>query len=367
MMKFLFLVSLASAPLAMADDAPLSNRFKSLVHPEVSLFRLENAAARNNVAALLAKQTPVKAQLNRGTCSIFSATALLESMLIVERKATTSIDLSEEWLQYLISQTTDEEGSESNLNFRALRTYGQPSEAKLPYNGESWEETRTELADKRCGHLKGFAEKSCLVSHRDPALLKKSDSELSDPSSVHYDLEFLAARKEAFVNKERFFSGGSSGIPAGGGGIVGSTNAVKSLLDKGIPLTLDLDFFYGSWNHREAEGLGINRDAKLWSKGVVTYPEERSADREYSNKEPAGHSVVVVGYDDNVVVTFQAKMTDGRMKTFKRKGVYYFKNSWGTDKFGAEFALAGKKYPGYGMITQDYAHEFGQFFQLKLK
>lgn len=357
--------TLAAAPLAMAEEsAPLSKRFNNLIHPEVSLFRLENAAVRSNVNGLITKQSAVKSQQSRGTCSIFSATALLESMLVIERKADVSVDLSEEWLQYLISQTTSEEGSESLSNFRALRNYGSPSEAKLPYLGEGWEDVRdSELATKRCGHLTGFSQKSCLVSHRDPALLKKSDQELLNQNSSSYDPEFVEARKEAQANKVRFFGGATTSV----GSIVTNTNAVKALLDRGIPLTLDIDFYYGSWNHREAEGLGINRDMNLWNKGVVTYPEPRSADREYSNKEPAGHSVVIVGYDDNVIVTFTAKMTDGSLKTFTRKGVYYIKNSWGTTGFGAQFELAGKKSPGYGMITQDYAHEFGQFFQLRLK
>jgi hypothetical protein len=60
-------------------------------------------------------------------------------------------------------------------------------------------------------------------------------------------------------------------------------------------------------------------------------------------------------------------MDDGTTKSFTYRGVYYFKNSWGTDKFGVQFSLNGKVYPGYGMITQKYAHDFGQFFQMLVK
>ncbi|MBK7961490.1 MAG: hypothetical protein IPK04_10000 [Bdellovibrionales bacterium] len=78
-------------------------------------------------------------------------------------------------------------------------------------------------------------------------------------------------------------------------------------------------------------------------------------------------SIVLVGYDDNVEVTVDSLMDDGTTKSFTYRGVYYFKNSWGTDKFGVQFSLNGKVYPGYGMITQKYAHDFGQFFQMLVK
>lgn len=359
------LLLLLCAPFAQASDtAPLDKPYKALVHPEVKAGAFVDASFRNNVIAVIAKQTPVKSQEDRGTCSIFSATALLESMVLIEGRARGNVDLSEEWLQYLVSQSTPEEGSESYANFVLLRTYGQPSEESLPYDGESWEEAHHERADRRCGHLTGWKHKSCLVSHRNPDLLSLSDRELHDRSSVHYDPEFARARREAFVNKERFFGGSTMG---GRSGILRDTNQVKRALDRGIPLTLDLDFFYGAWNHRIAEKLGIGRDLSLWTRGIVTYPEFRSADRAYSGKEPAGHSVVVVGYDDGVEVTYTARMADGKRATFTRKGVYYFKNSWGTDSFGAEFKIGGRSFPGYGMITQDYAHEFGQFFYLNLR
>lgn len=360
----LSLFALSAQSFAGNDGAFLDKPYRNLQHPVVddvrSLLPL-GAKSRSNTVALIAKQTPVKSQENRGTCSIFSATALLESMLIINKIVPNNrVDLSEEWLQYLIAQNATDEGSESYLNYAAFRRYGFVREATMPYIGESWEDAREGLAQKRCGHLKGNRQKSCLVGHRDPALMNMDENELTNPNSTSYDLEFLKARTEALDNRGKFFKLGSFSR-----GLVRSTSEVKALLDRGIPLTLDIDFYYGAWNHREATELGIDRNMENWSKGLVGYPEDRSADLKYTAKDPAGHSIIVVGYDDDATITYTSNMLDGTKKTFTRKGVYYFKNSWGTDSFGANFTLNGKKFSGYGAITQDYAHEYGQFFQLE--
>ena len=55
-------------------------------------------------------------------------------------------------------------------------------------------------------------------------------------------------------------------------------------------------------------------------------------------------------------------MEDGTWKEFSYRGVYYFKNSWGLRVSGRDFKLQGKNFPGYGMITQKYAHELGTFY-----
>ena len=140
----------------------------------------------------------------------------------------------------------------------------------------------------------------------------------------------------------------------------------KDILDNGMPVILEVDFYFGAWNHRGADNLGIDRDLTHWKKGIVFHPIPQSLDEINSRKNPSGHSVLVVGYDDNVVVTKNIKMKDGSTKTVSLKGVYYFKNSWGTDNFATEFEIDGVKYPGYGMIAQDYAHEHGAFYSLSL-
>jgi hypothetical protein len=74
-----------------------------------------------------------------------------------------------------------------------------------------------------------------------------------------------------------------------------------------------------------------------------------------------------VGYDDEKVTKTKMLMDDGSTKEFSYKGVYYFKNSWGIKGSGRDFTLNGVSYPGYGMITQKYAHEHGRFFHYPTK
>jgi hypothetical protein len=209
---------------------------------------------------------------------------------------------------------------------------------------------------------------NCLTGHRDPGLLAASESVLTNPDSLLYDPAFLEARKEAEANRALFFSSAPLDDDAmfDFGGVLASTADIKAQLDKGIPVTLDLSFYYGSWNHRLTTELGISRNLDAWAKGIVSFPEEGSLDLAKSDEKPAGHSVVVVGYDDEKEVTYTIPMEDGTNKTFTRKGVYYIKNSWGTLGFGADFELNGEKFPGFGMITQDYANQHGQFYQLTL-
>ena len=83
------------------------------------------------------------------------------------------------------------------------------------------------------------------------------------------------------------------------------------------------------------------------------------------NNPVAIHSVLLIGYDDTVSVTYKRLMKDGTTKEVTRTGVFYFKNSWNKQKFGKTFKLGKKKIPGFGMIVQDYA-AMGQFFVMSL-
>jgi C1A family cysteine protease len=102
-----------------------------------------------------------------------------------------------------------------------------------------------------------------------------------------------------------------------------------------------------------------------WAQGIIGHPEPGSLDREKSSEKPAGHSVLVVGFDDNKIVKKKIQMADGTSKMFTYKGVYYIKNSWGTESFGSEFEVDGVNYPGYGMIVQKHANQDGSFFALQ--
>lgn len=359
-------VSSSSALGADNEGAFLDRPYKNLVHPLVidsPFMDAQPLAARHSdTAAVIAQQTRVKSQANRGTCSIFSGTALLESMLAIKSGFDPgATDLSEEWLEYLAMRGATDDGSSSDANFSLLAQYGTVREKTLPYIGEEWEDLNAPGAKDACGHLKGTTLKSCLLGHRDPRLLKASQASLLDKQGELYDPEFYDIRQEARAFKKQYLQGLSRTTP------VLTSGQAKTLLRQGIPLTLDLDFYYGAWNHREADELGIGRSTEHFGLGLVGYPEVGSADRKLSKKSPAGHSIVVVGYDDAAEFTTRVKMTDGTTKEFTYRGVYYFKNSWGTDKFGKNFEVAGEKHPGYGAITQKYAHEFGELFSLPVE
>lgn len=316
---------------------------------------------RNHAEALIARQTPVRAQGKRGTCSIFSATAILEFHLVNRFGMSPLLDLSEEWLEYLATRNKTTDGSSSWRNFDLMAYYGMLEEELFPYIGETWESLYSSpLAKARCGHLNGRPLQSCLLGHRDGRLLSATDEQLQDPQSGLYDLEFLAARQRAFAFRDHYIRYSSRSY------VVGSVSSIRSLLDQGVPLTMGISFYYGAWNHRKAPELGMKRDLAMWYRGIVGYPEPGSVDAAVSPTKAAGHSIVIVGYDDSQEVKTTVQMADGSTKAFTYKGVYYFKNSWGVNGFGKTFHLGGRSYPGYGMITQKYAHKYGTFFQLPI-
>ena len=338
------------------DGAFLDSQYKNLIHPTKSIIG-NKAMPVSNTKEVIGYQSPVRSQAARGTCSIFSATAYLEGLLIKKGSFNSTIDLSEEWLEYTAVRNKTSDGSGGWSNFAAIQDYGMPTEQSLPYIGEDWTEVFNPLKDLRCGKLTGSAQKSCYIVHRDPSLLNLSDAQIN---STYADKEFINARAEAldFKNKNIKFANSNFAVS--------SVAAVKASLQKGIPLVLEVDFYYGSWNHREADEFGIGRNLDHWAKGIVAYPEAGSLDVQETQKHPAGHSIVVVGYDDNIVVEKTIKMADGTSKKFSYKGVYYFKNSWGTSSFGKDFQINGEKFPGYGMMVQKYAEEEGQFFVMPL-
>ncbi len=367
LLLFLFVSVSSSQQIFAQEEAPLDppslHQKKSaspfLISPQ---FRAPLPEA-SNTEALIARQTPIRSQLARGTCSIFASTAVLESMMIIRGKAQESIDLSEEWLEYIVEfHRHGEEGSDAPSNFSALVKYGAINESSMPYIGVDWTDVKSKLSKERCGKVAKSLKKACLVSHYSPRLLTAHDNQLSNPSSRLFNLDFLKVRNEAFQFRDEVFTNHINSEYQ-----VLSIDEVKALLNRGIPLQIDLDFYYGAWNHREGPNFGIPRAQEPWAEGMVGYPEIGSVDRKMSEAHPEGHSVVLVGYDDNAEMKTSQLMEDGSTKEFTYKGVLYFKNSWGASSFGVNFKLNGHPYPGYGAITQKYAEEFGTFFQLPLK
>jgi hypothetical protein len=375
----LSLTSAASAYEQKDDGAYLDPPYKNLKHPKVDdhapkkrtkgfsdLFDVNlNTAptpdlSKSDVESMIAHQTPIRNQAARGTCSIFSSTAMLESMMIIRGEATTAVDLSEEWLEYQVTRVTGSEGSSSVANFNSFLDEGDVEETLLPYIGETWTDATSGLAQTRCGTLSDSDLSTCLLGHWNPNLMDAPLSQLADSTDPLYSPTFLAARNRALTFQaalkvtDRDFE-------------VSSTSDLKDLLRQGIPASLEISFYYGAWNHRGGDQFGITRNMDDWAKGIVFYPEVGSIDRDRSPEEPDGHSIVIVGYDDNIVLTKAVQMSDGTTQTFTRKGVYFFKNAWGTDNFGPLAMIEGVSHPGYGTISQDYANEFGSFYKLPLE
>jgi hypothetical protein len=348
---------------AAASDAPLDPPYRNLVHPSAGevneLFQVA-VPARSDFESALSQQSPVKSQQRRGVCSIFSATAWMENYLIRQGVPAEQADLSEEWLEYLAARESAQEGSDSTTNYSNLIEWGQANEATLPYIGEDWSAegaAASGLALERCGSMRGtFQREACLYGHFDPRALT-----LPEPELQRRHPELHAAKTEGAALRDRYLPRDSRAV------IVRTIPQVKTLLRQGRPVTLDIDFYYGAWNHRSAEKHGILRNEDHWARGIVGHPEPGSVDRLRSTEAPAGHSVLVVGYDDEMEIEIPVKMGNGREKTFKYKGVYIIKNSWGTEGFGRDFSYNGVRAPGYGIITQAYAHEFGAFYRLQVK
>jgi len=318
------------------------------------------AQSRSDIMTTIKHVSEVKYQGDRNTCTIFSTAALLESYYM-RKFGDDDIDFSEQWLQYLVSivsETGGGNGSYVTRNFQQVKRYGLAAESTLPYSKELWTpDTHQREIEKFCPGLSQLRLKRCISSHIHPGFLKAGDKAIEEFEGGR---NFVLARKSASKFKTEFLNSLT--------GRVVSKNKVKNLLNKNITVTLEIDIFYGAWSTPHTEDLEIPLPSDLYTRGIVTYPENRSIDKKISLANPARHAVQIVGYDDDVEVEYKVAMLDGTIETFKRKGVYYFKNSWGTKTFGNKFELKadGKKYriKGFGMITQDYANELGKFFSI---
>jgi C1A family cysteine protease len=351
-----------------AEKAPLSPPFTHLVPPQIfpTTDHLTKRAS-SKIHKTISFQSPVKSQGNRGVCSIFSTLSLLEAHYTKLNAPNLSsyLDLSEEWASYLAHRYKTEEGSNAYTNIREINHHGMVSENVWIYDPNLWEkDSLSPKAIRHCGQYNQERPRveqqhflSCLVSHRSPKLLELEDDLLINNNHPFYDPEFASIKKHArnFLNNNPLPLKLVS---------LDSNKKIRQSLQQNKSVILEMDFYYGAWNHRKADEYGIGRQMDLWYQGIVGYPEEDSLDYEKSPEHPAGHSFVVVGYDDNKIVETNIQMKDGSFKRFQYKGVYYFKNSWGQENFGKDFHLDHKKYPGYGMITYQYAHQYGSFFRL---
>jgi hypothetical protein len=371
MIKYLlFLIFLNITKLAYSEEGFESSWAELRVEEKLNLTLEKEFPKISNIEEVISYQTSVKRQRSRGTCTIFTTTGLIESYL--KRKAIISnldqddYDFSEEWLEYLAMRKKTSEGSSTSINMRNVLENGMPHEKDWEYIGQKWLSVDDfSLAKERCGNLENDLQLSCLWGHRNPLLLDLSDKELMNPKSQNFDPVFKNIRQSAQVNLKKIIT---NTFKKRKSFKIHDLKWVKTYLNKGYPLIMGLKLYYGSWNHSKTEKFDIQpRDKDKWYQGIVGYPEPGSKDKSICDIKGGGHSLIIVGYDDERIIKTKMLMENGSYQDFSYKGVYYFKNSWGTGGSGRDFTLNGIAYPGYGVITQKYAHEHGRFFHFPLK
>ena len=271
-------------------------------------------------SGLVAGQSPVKSQGSRGVCSIFATAALMESLY---RKAgVLDPDFSEQFLQWSVKNEVgsfrNTSGSNAAENLEAISEFGIPAESAWPYEAKPW----------------GVAENAgCTGEESEMPVVCHTNG---DPSETTMDAERFTLPRGRWLN----------------------TNSIKAhITTKQSGVQVGMDFFYQSWNHRRST-LPVN--SGYWNQGYVLHPNAK--DVEESHKQRAGHSILIVGWDDDLavpIVDAEGKQVMGEGgKPVVEKGFYLFKNSWGTAGFG----INNPHGAGYGWLSMKYVHTYGSAY-----
>lgn len=264
-------------------------------------------------------QSPIKSQGSRGVCSIFSTVALMESLYIKEGTLTQP-DFSEQYLQWSskfeVGAFRNTSGSNATENLRAISQYGIVDEATWPYQPSPWGASN----DERCVGEEDSRPTLC-HTNGEPSAEIKAARKYKLPSS-----RWVSGRRQ---NIKAFMFGNKQGVLAG------------------------MTFFYQSWNHGSST-LPVNSEYS--AQGYVLYPNE--ADKAKSLEKRAGHSILLVGWDDNLEVPVVDEkgnqVLDADGKPVVEKGFFLFKNSWGTARFGTKNPFGA----GYGWLSMRYVEEY---------
>jgi hypothetical protein len=315
-----------TAPVDPGDDeAPLSS-YEDLVQgaPDPSTLPEEGKAdaVYPKTFDLLADQSPVKSQGSRGVCSIFSTAALMESLYI--KAGMPSPDFSEQYLQWSVKVQVGDfpntSGSNASSNLQAITTYGIPLESAWPYESFPWSAAN----DPACGGAEEGRPTKCYTNGEPPE---------------------SARQAQKFTLPQGRWKSSSVGT------------LKDHLSSKKTGVIVGLDFFYQSWNHRRST---IPVNASYWAKGYVTAPNQKDVTESHTHR--AGHSVLIVGWDDDLEV--QMRDGDGNLLTNPdgtpkmEKGFWIFKNSWGTSGFGLDNPYG----PGYGYLSMKYVSDYGSSY-----
>lgn len=261
---------------------------------------------------LLATQSPIKSQGRRGVCSIFGTTALMEHLYISEGTIGDP-DFSEQFLQWSakfeVGSFPNSGGSNSSSNLRALNQYGTVVEADWPYEPAGWGPSD----DPECDGEEDEQPTRCHTNGTPP------DSALA---AQRYRLPRGRWLNNSVESIKGHMFNTNTAVQAGG------------------------DFFYQSWGHG---GTELGRYAPYREQGYILAPSaEDVAD---SRMRPAGHSFLLVGWDDNLTV--QEIDAEGNQLDSTQTGFFLVKNSWG-DGWATENPMGA----GYGWISYEYVEDY---------
>lgn len=268
---------------------------------------------------LVELQSPVKSQGSRGVCSIFSTAGYMEHLYIAEGTIT-DLDVSEQYLQWSakfeVGSFPNTSGSTARSNLDAVSRFGVPAESAWPYESSEWGTSD----DEEC------------------------TGEDDQPTRCYTNGEPPASALEA----EKFF------LPTGRWMSSRPRSIKAQMFNQKQGVVVGLTFFYQAWNHRRSE-LPTSRE--YWKEGYVLNP--NADDERISLEKRAGHSILLVGWDDTLEVPMLDSagevITDENGDPVLERGFFLFKNSWGTGSFGS----ANPHGDGYGWISMRYVEEYG--------
>lgn len=276
---------------------------------------------------LLADQSPVRDQGTRCTCSIFSTVALIESVYI-HAGASPDIDLSEQYLNWSVKTQLGEGasvmGGNTAWSASAASLFGIPLESAWAYESEAWK------ADEHAECAPPFGADGMPLACR-----TNGDAPASSRVGAHY------------------FA--SAGHP-----INSATNTIKDhLATAHTGVLIAAEVYLQAWS-MPTSTLPLRDD--YHAAGYVVYP--NATDHALGIASPAGHAVLIVGWDDELSVQRMDEngelMVDDNGDPVMDTGFFLFKNSWGTSSLGA----ANSRRPGYGWISYRYVADYSRAFVL---
>ncbi|MFW6369548.1 MAG: proprotein convertase P-domain-containing protein [Myxococcota bacterium] len=268
---------------------------------------------------LLQWQSPARNQGGRGTCSIFATVGLMEH-LYMKAGWPGVPDFSEQYLQWStkvqVGSFRNTEGSNAYTNLRAINSHGIVEEELWPYETYSWGSSH---------------DSECTGEDRPVRCYTNGEPPQEAVDGTKYTL------------------------PAGRW--VNSRSIKAHMTSTNTAVAAGMKFFYQSWNHRLSD-LRVNDH--YFRQGYVTYPNQ--ADKEDSEEKPAGHGILLVGWDDDLEVP--KRDADGEVildadgNPEVEKGFFIVKNSWGTGSFGVNNPHGD----GFGFISMRYIEEYATVY-----